>query len=117
MINEHSFHAFADEMQKISASRSIWRLAQSRKGRRPMRISTLLRKDKEGTLYKHKLSAPTEQATLNYQEIDPGRVEGSQAIAKKKRGDVPSRDDPAGRPVVEPKQEIRYAGPAPDGIY
>lgn len=34
------------------ASRGRLTVAQSRRGRRPMRISTLLRKEKEGTLYK-----------------------------------------------------------------
>ena len=45
--------AFVDELEKIAVSKHRLRVAQSRKGRRPMRVDTLLRKEKEGTLYKN----------------------------------------------------------------
>ena len=44
--------AFADEMLKISASRKRMTVPQSRKGRRPMRVDTMLKKEKDGSLYK-----------------------------------------------------------------
>ena len=39
-------------------------VAQARKGRRPMHVSTMLKKEKEGTLYKYTKAA----------EVDPDRV-------------------------------------------
>jgi len=44
--------AFLDELEKIAICRSRMTVAQSRKGRRPMHVDTLLKKEKEGTLYK-----------------------------------------------------------------
>jgi hypothetical protein len=41
-----------DELQKLAASRQRMAVPQTRSGRRSMRVDTLLRKDKEGTLYK-----------------------------------------------------------------
>lgn len=45
-------HACFDELEKIAIASTRLRLAQSRGGRRPMRVATLLKKEKEGTLYK-----------------------------------------------------------------
>lgn len=44
--------AFLDELDKLAASSSAWRLPKSRAGRRPLTVDTLLKKDKEGTLFK-----------------------------------------------------------------
>jgi hypothetical protein len=46
------YQAFSDELEKIAISRGRMNIPQSRKGKRPMRVSTLLKKEKEGTLYK-----------------------------------------------------------------
>lgn len=46
------YAAFLDELQKVAASKGRMRVAQSRSGRRPMRVSTMLRKEKEGSLFK-----------------------------------------------------------------
>ena len=53
-----AFEAFFEEFEKISASRERLNMSKSRSGRRPMSVSTLLRKEHEGTLYK-----PTPHAT------------------------------------------------------
>jgi hypothetical protein len=50
-----SLHAFTDEVEKIAAAKA-WKMVRSRSGRRPMRVDTLLKKEKDGTLFK--LSAP-----------------------------------------------------------
>jgi hypothetical protein len=47
-----AFEAFFEEFEKLSASRERLNMSKSRSGRRPMSVSTLLRKEKEGTLYK-----------------------------------------------------------------
>lgn len=44
--------SFTEELRKLAASRSRLTVAQSRSGRRPLRVTTLLRKDREGTLFK-----------------------------------------------------------------
>lgn len=41
-----------DELDKIAVARKRMTVAQSRKGRRSMRVDTMLRKEKDGTLYK-----------------------------------------------------------------
>lgn len=56
--------AFLDELEKIAVSRQRLSVAQARKGRRPMRVDTLLRKEKDGTLYKGKSSPVLEDAQL-----------------------------------------------------
>lgn len=47
---------FFDEVLKLAASKANFTLTQTRKGRRPMSVETMLRKDSEGTLLKHKLA-------------------------------------------------------------
>lgn len=54
-----SFRAFTDELMKLAASKSQFALAQSRAGRRPMSVDTLLKKEKEGTLYRKEAGAST----------------------------------------------------------
>jgi hypothetical protein len=47
-----TLRAFREELLKISAARSRMTVPQSRIGRRPMSVETMLRKEKDGTLYK-----------------------------------------------------------------
>ena len=49
--------AFFEELGKLAAAKSNFSVSQSRRGRRSMSVDTLLRKDKDGTLLKHKLSS------------------------------------------------------------
>jgi hypothetical protein len=42
----------ADAFAKVAASRGRFTLPQSRQGRRPMRVDTMLKKEQEGTLFK-----------------------------------------------------------------
>ncbi len=44
--------SLGDAMEKMAVSKGRLRVAKSRKGRRPMSVTTYLRKEKEGTLYK-----------------------------------------------------------------
>lgn len=43
---------FLDELEKISAAHGRMRLSKSRSGRRPISVSRLLKKEKDGTLWK-----------------------------------------------------------------
>jgi hypothetical protein len=80
--------AFLDELEKIAVSRHRLSVAQSRKGRRPMTVTTLLKKEKEGTLYKHgQFYAPAQPFSTG--PADPAEARRP----KKKKGDVPSKED------------------------
>lgn len=48
--------AFFDELGKLAAAKSNFSVSQSRKGRRSMSVATLLRKDGDGSLLRHKLA-------------------------------------------------------------
>jgi hypothetical protein len=47
-----AFEAFVEEFEKISASRERMNVPKTRSGRRSMSVDTLLRKEREGTLFK-----------------------------------------------------------------
>lgn len=47
-----SYDAFLDELRKIAAAKARMTVPQTRKGRRPMRVDTMLRKEKDGSLFK-----------------------------------------------------------------
>lgn len=88
--------AFLDELEKIAASSRMLRHGKSRKGRRPMRVSTLLKKEKDGEIYKLSKNAQGEGSGGNVvpfsDENAPG-VTGNAAKAPKSPNDVPSRED------------------------
>lgn len=62
---------------------------QERKGKRPMRVSTLLKKEKEGTLFK--ASAAGGGQAIAYQSSN--EPPGPAAKKPKSESDVPSRED------------------------
>ena len=108
-----------DELEKISAARKRMTVAQSRKGRRSMRVSTMLRKEKDGTLYKRSSSEGSSQAEVDYREGDDNgaaklrRRQGDvpsrdKTSARRKKGDVPSREGgPSGTPKSENRQDAQ----------
>ena len=52
MLTVEAMKSCANELLKIAATRSSMTVAQSRIGRRPMRVTTMLQKEKDGTLFK-----------------------------------------------------------------
>lgn len=58
------FAAFLNELQKIAVSRGRMRVPQSRKGRRPMHVDTMLKKEKDGSLYKEAVSRKIREKTF-----------------------------------------------------
>lgn len=50
--DEVAERAFFDELEKISASFRRLHVSKSRSGRRSMSVDTLLRKEKDGTLFR-----------------------------------------------------------------
>lgn len=91
--------ACATELLKVAAARARMTVAQSRIGRRPMRVDTMLRKEKNGTLYKHadeKLSASIfdtphwkvvgEKAVETASKRQAVRVAAEEALASRLKG-------------------------------
>jgi len=84
-----------EALLKLAACKSRMTVPQTREGRRSMRVSTLLRKEKEGTLYKaamsHALEAggPHGTATPTFAE----KLRGSPLRSTYRKGDVPSLHD------------------------
>lgn len=51
-FNQALYSSFLAELQKVAASRSRLSVSKARSGRRSLSVQTLLKKDKEGTLFK-----------------------------------------------------------------
>jgi len=97
VLNPKLIAAFRDEFEKIAASHVRLRGSKDRSGRRPLRVDTLLRKEKEGTLYKN---TGNEQKIAQLESVLAGRPSGTEATAGKKKGDLPSREE-----IDTPKRE------------
>jgi hypothetical protein len=80
--------AFADELGKIAAAHGLNVISKSRKGSRPISVSKLLQKDREGTLRKRKHA----DAQGNAQDVrgdacdDPGAAQ-----IPHRKGEVPTK--------------------------
>jgi len=97
-MDHETLSAMSVELLKIAAARTRMTVAQSRAGRRPMRVSTMLQKEKDGTLYKQAGA----MGTTGSSDGSPGVVPyedsvrmGQEAKLKKRRWEVASVDDPA----------------------
>lgn len=84
--------AFLDELEKIAASSKLLRHGKARVGRRPLRVATLLRKEKDGEIYKFSGDGSMGNVVPFSNEDAPG-VTGRAAQAPKSPNDVPSRED------------------------
>lgn len=80
-------------------------VAQSRKGRRPMRVETMLKKEEDGSLFK-KIGA-IQAPNVNDSLLDEGPHTGRPALQKRKKGDVPTRDEDEVQPKTEQTQTNR----------
>ncbi len=78
--------AFVDELEKIAASHGRMKLPKERKGRRPMSVTTLLRKEKDGTLFKEADAQGRPEPVRGAGADDPGA-----APLPKRLNDVPTR--------------------------
>lgn len=86
MVPQVQLEAFHDELGKLAAAAFQLRVGKSRLGKRPLSVSSLLRKEKDGTLFKYTKMA----AILPF--IQPPSQPGSVRPPKRK-GDVPTRDE------------------------
>lgn len=70
--------AFFDEFCKLAASKERWNVPKARSGRRSMSVDTMLRKEKDGTLYKQtphahgRLKVPAEEVKVAGEIIRAG---------------------------------------------
>jgi hypothetical protein len=81
------YAAFLDELEKISAAHGRMHVPKTREGRRPMSVHTLLKKDKDGTLYKKADAAGRAEPVASAGTDDPGA-----ARIPKRPGEVPSKE-------------------------
>lgn len=111
--------AFRDELEKIAVSRSRLRLvAQNREGTRPISVSTFLKKEKDGTLYKH-TGNKTKVAdfTAYFGTLEPvsmGPFDPGEARKPKRKGEVPSKEDLDGNGVNV--RDLRESATTTSGI-
>lgn len=89
----HTLAGFVDELAKIASSHGRMHVPKARTGRRPMTVDTLLKKDKDGTLFKGADSAGSPQ------DVRAGATDEGAAPLPKHRGEVP------GRPSMIPDAE------------
>lgn len=108
--------AFLDELQKIAASKQQMTVSQTRQGRRPMSVSTMLEKHKDGSLFKKGYS-PGSTNTLGG-GTQPYLAEGV-APEVRKAGDAPSRDGATVglKPKREDGHDMTATVPAGGAIY
>lgn len=108
--------AFLDELEKISsAKRKFMDALKSRVGRRPMSVSTMLKKEKAGTLFKQ--SEGSMGTIIPFSTTDP--QDGAAAKApRRQEGEVPSREDGREQTSTKIPAGSRYtmapAGPTTD---
>lgn len=106
------------EWAKEAASKSTWKSPQSRGGTRPLRVDTMLRKEKDGTLTKlapkpreeEKEAALSQPGGADYSEPerDPGSAKPPASPTK-----IPSREDVAGGVRREDGRDFATTLPGP----
>lgn len=93
--------AFLDELEKIATRGKFLKGLSHRLGRRPMRVGTMLKKEKEGTLYTHTKKADSTGSLVATAMSDPPGTTGKPAEPVRQPGEVPSRED--GREMASTK--------------
>ena len=109
--------AFLDELEKIAAAkRKFVDATKTRAGRRPMSVSTMLKKEKDGTLF-GKSAEGSLGTIIPFSTTDP--QDGAAAKAPRRdEGEVPSREDGREQASTKIPAGSRYtmapAGPTTD---
>lgn len=107
-LEQISRAAFLDELEKIAVSRERLRVvAPDRRGTRPISVDNFLKKEKDGTLYKETGSKNKVAGYFEYAlqkkaadwattpvEVEAGPVDPNAARRLRRKGDVPSVEDP-----------------------
>lgn len=89
-MDEQAYTSFLAELTKISASSERLTVSKTRAGRRPMSVSTMLAKDKAGTLHKKAEATHKLQGHMKFQGI-PIAIEN-------RKGSTREGVDPDGKP-------------------
>lgn len=96
--------SFVDELEKIAISHGRMHVSKERSGRRPMSVTTMLKKDAKGALLKkHADSAGSPQDVRGGSDDDPGAAQ-----MPKRKGEVPSRD-PGNVPISQKTGSVKSA--------
>jgi hypothetical protein len=111
--------AFRDELIKISVSKARLNIvAKDREGTRPISVSNFLKKEKEGTLYKHTGNQTKVADYTGYfgtlEPVSMGPFDPGEARRPKKKGEVPSKEDLDGNGVK--MQDLRESATTTSGI-
>jgi len=102
--------ALREELEKISASKEQMKNRKQRQGHRSMHVETLLRKEKDGSLYKEtKLASSLANsspwvASGGINVTEPEKM--GRYPSKKKQGDAPTLDDGTGNPKMDSSQTV-----------
>lgn len=109
-LDDRTFATCLLELEKIGAARDQMLVSKSREGRRPARVGTLLKKEKDGTLWKHgEGSVGNLVATA---AGDPPNMTGSAAKYDRTASEVPSREDSREHTATIPAQSRTLLAPA-----
>lgn len=101
LLSAHTLAGFVDELEKIAAS-DKWTVAKGRTGTRPISVDNLLKKHKDGTLYKEADAAGNPQDVRGDSGDDPGA-----AKMPHRQGEVPTKE--VGIPVTAKTGQIQGA--------
>lgn len=100
---DFSAYTLGDDLRKEAAkpakeTRKGWLAPKSRRGSPPMRVATLLKKEKDGTLGGYKLAEVLGAFSKVGQALEPtiAKSDPGSARAMKRPGDMPSRDEVGG---------------------
>lgn len=88
-MDANTCYAFIEELLKVASSRGRMAVAQSRSGRRPMRVETMLKKEKDGSLFKQ---------SMTQAELESGKTQN------RKQLQFPDLDDIGTSPRTETRQ-------------
>ena len=80
--------ACREELLKLAASWGRFKLPKDRQGRRPLKVSTLLKKEKDGTLFKHAFDGGASGPAVSFPENESGTSPSLPTSA----GTAPSRE-------------------------
>lgn len=103
---------FLDELEKIAASKAMLQaVSKTRRGKVPMRVSTLLKKEKDGTLWKTGGEGSVGNLVSTAAGDPPGMTGGS-AKAPKSADEPASRDDAREHIATIPAPGVMVLAPA-----
>lgn len=90
------FDACFDELEKIASAKGMMHVPKGRAGRRSISVAKMLKKEKDGTLFKPSthLSGNVKEAWSSSEvPFSVGPADPAEARGVKRKGEVPSKED------------------------